>query len=91
MNEDSHNPSFFTWKLTDLASWACWAHAKLKQQADTIEQLRLDNKDLSKLLREQIKDSVSVLDYRPHTGGFDASKTNASPMVSETRRQANAQ
>lgn len=52
--EENKMPTFFTWKMTDLATWAYEAYTKLQQQADTIEQLRLDNKDLSKLLREQI-------------------------------------
>jgi hypothetical protein len=52
MNEDSHTPDFKKWTHQDLAQWAQHMYDKVRTQHDTIEQLRLDNKDLSKINRE---------------------------------------
>jgi len=54
MNEDKNMPTFAAWERIVLDRFARDAYIKLKQQADAIEQLRQDNKDLSKLLREQL-------------------------------------
>lgn len=48
-------PKFETWDIEELVSFAEKAYRQMCADADAKEQLRMDNKDLSKLLRKQIK------------------------------------
>ena len=49
------SPNFKTWSEQDLYLWAQKMHDLTRKQAEIIEQLRLDNKDLSKINRELLK------------------------------------
>jgi len=48
-------PNFRTWNVEELVRFAEEAYRQMCADADAKEQLRMDNKDLSKLLRKQIK------------------------------------
>ena len=48
-------PTFTTWSMEDLSRFAADLYIQLIEQKEANEQLRLDNKDLIKLLRETIK------------------------------------
>ena len=50
MSDDTHN--FKTWSQISLITYAEMAYKKMQANNEAIEQLRLDNKDLSRLLRE---------------------------------------
>lgn len=47
-------PTFEAWDLQTLAKFALDAYQRMQQQQEAIEQLRQDNKDLSKILREHL-------------------------------------
>ena len=47
-------PHFKTWNPEELIKFAEEAYRQMCADADTKQQLRMDNKDLSKLLREQL-------------------------------------
>ena len=51
-------PNFRTWTPEELISFAEESYRRMCADADAKEQLRMDNKDLSKLLREQIKEKL---------------------------------
>lgn len=47
-------PNFAAWSKEALEQFSAESFSTMCEQQDTIEQLRLNNKDLSKLLRKQI-------------------------------------
>ena len=51
---DVDTPKFETWEHDTLAAFARDAYAKLKQQAEEIEQIRADLRDTRKAYRELI-------------------------------------
>ena len=51
-------PNFRAWNPEELIRFAEEAYRQMCADADAKEHLRMDNKDLSKLLREQIKEKL---------------------------------
>ena len=47
-------PTFTTWSMEDLSRFAAELYVQLIEQKEANEQLRLDNKDLIKLLRKDL-------------------------------------
>lgn len=56
LQQDSSSPDFRTWNPFVLADFAKDAFHQMKNDAGTIEQLRLDLKDAMKLARLNYKD-----------------------------------
>ena len=47
-------PTFTTWSMEDLSRFAAELYIQIIEQKEANEQLRLDNKDLMKLLRKDL-------------------------------------
>jgi hypothetical protein len=51
-------PNFAAWGTDVLTQFALEAYTEMQRNRDTIEQLRLDNKDLSKINRELLTKEI---------------------------------